>query len=99
MSFSNVRLLDATAYATSPLECSSRHLKVPMSKTKCLIVHPATPPFPSSPTAHYLSQWQLCPSGDYAKTLEIPQEILVVPPSEYILDKTTFSKSTSPGCL
>lgn len=99
ISLSNVRLLDATAYATSPLECARRHLKVPVSKTKCLIIHPAAPPFPSSPTAPHLSQWQLCPSRVYAQTLGIPQEILVVLPSEYIQDKTTFSKSPSPGWL
>lgn len=98
-SLSNVRLRDATGYATSPLECSGSHLKVSMSETKCPIIHPAIPPFPSSPTAHHLSQWQLCPSRVYPKTLGIPQGILVVLPSEYIQDKTTFSKSASPGWL
>lgn len=98
-SLSNVRLRDATGYATSPSECSGSHLKVSMSETKCPIIHPAIPPFPSSPTAHHLSQWQLCPSRVYPKTLGIPQGILVALPSEYIQDKTTFSKSASPGWL
>lgn len=50
-SLPNVRLLDTTVYWTSPLECSSRHFKLIMSKTGSLTSHPHHLTAPPSPRA------------------------------------------------